>query len=184
MNRNRAHGVLFNVLLSTMLLLSVPGYSSELLFTGNLVDSPCQIDPSTSSQEVTFMDTASHLYHIWPGKSYEEKFRIRLINCQLNTMWKMVELTFRGDEEPELPGYLRVNGINRGKLGIGIIDTDGISLLKLNQVHNGGQGDKVDKESVVLDFKAFVQATSEAIANKGVQPGDYNSTVTFELLYK
>ncbi|MED0217868.1 type 1 fimbrial protein, partial [Escherichia coli] len=35
-----------------------------------------------------------------------------------------------------------------------------------------------------LNFKAFVQATSEAIADKAVQPGDYTSTATFELLYK
>ncbi|HIC0710043.1 TPA: hypothetical protein ACWZT1_004251 [Escherichia coli] len=73
--------------------------------------------------------------------------------------------------------------MNSGKLGIGIIDTDGSSLLKLNQVHNGGQGSKVEKDSVTLNFKAFVQATSEAITNKAVQPGVYNSVATFELLY-
>ncbi|MEE7091153.1 fimbrial protein [Escherichia coli O10] len=183
MNKNRMHGALFSVLLSAI-FLPVSGYASELGFKGNLLDRPCQIDPSSVAQDVTFRETATPLYHVWPGKSYEEKFQIKLVNCHATTMGKVVELTFKGAEEPKLPGYLQVSGVNNGKLGIGIIDTDGSSLLKLNQVQNGGQGNKVEKDSVILDFKAFVQATSEAIANKTVQPGDYSATATFELLYK
>lgn len=183
MNKNRMHGALFSVLLSAM-FLSVSGHASELGFKGNLLDRPCQIDPSSVAQDVSFRETVTSLYHAWPGKSYEEKFQIKLVNCHATTMGKVVELTFKGAEEPKLPGYLRVSGVNSGRLGIGIIDTDGSSLLKLNQVHNGGQGNKVEKDGVTLNFKAFVQATSEAIADKAVQPGDYSSTATFELLYK
>lgn len=177
------HGALFSVLFSAV-FLPASGYASELGFKGNLLDRPCQIDPSSVAQDVSFRETATSLYHAWPGKSYEEKFQIKLVNCHTSTMEKVVQLTFKGSEEPELPGYLQVSGVNSGKLGIGIIDTDGSSLLKLNQVHNGGQGNKVEQDSVTLDFKAFVQATSEAITNKTVQPGDYSSTATFELLYK
>ncbi|HBA8866445.1 TPA: type 1 fimbrial protein [Escherichia coli] len=182
MNKNRMHGALFSVLLSVV-FLPVSVCASELGFKGNLLDRPCQIDPSSAVQDVTFMDTATHLYHAWPGKSYEEKFQIKLANCHATTMGKVVRLTFKGAEEKSLPGYLQVSGVNSGRLGIGIIDSDGSSLLKLNQIHNGGQGSKVEKDSVTLNFKAFVQATSEAIANKAVQPGVYNSVATFELLY-
>ncbi|GDA12234.1 TPA: type 1 fimbrial protein [Escherichia coli] len=183
MNKNRMHGALFSVLLSAM-FLSVSGHASELGFKGNLLNSPCQIDPSSVAQDVTFRETAIPLYHVWPGKSYEEKFQIKLVNCHATTIGKVVELTFKGAEEPKLPGYLQVRGVNSGNLGIGIIDTDGSSLLKLNQVQNGGLGNKEEKDSVTLNFKAFVQATSEAITNKAVQPGDYSATATFELLYK
>ncbi|EHR8245444.1 type 1 fimbrial protein [Escherichia coli] len=174
---------LFSALLS-VIFLPVSGFSSELGFKGNLLDRPCQIDPAETSREVTFMDTAARLYYSWPGKSYEEKFRVKLINCHASTMGKFVKLTFSGTEETALPGYLQVTGGNRGRLGIGIIDTDGSSLLKLNQVHNHGQGNKVETNSITLNFKAFVQATPEAIRNKTVQPGDYSSTVTFGLLYE
>lgn len=183
MNKNRMHGALFSVLLSVT-FLHVPGFASELAFSGNLLDRPCQIDPAETSREVNFMDTAARLYYSWPGKSYEERFRVKLINCHANTIGKVVKLIFSGTEEPALPGYLQVTGGNRGRLGIGIIDTDGSSLLKLNQVHNGGQGSKVEKDSVTLNFKAFVQATPEAIRNKTVQLGEYSSTVTFGLLYE
>ncbi|EFB4675784.1 type 1 fimbrial protein [Escherichia coli] len=183
MNKSRMHGALFSVLLSAA-LLPVSGHASELGFKGNLLDRPCQIDPSSAAQDVTFMDTATRLYHAWPGKSYEEKFQIKLVNCHATTMGKVAELTFKGAEEPKLPGYLQVSGVNNGRLGIGIIDTDGSTPLKLNQVHNGGQGNKVETNSVTLNFKAFVQATPEAIKDKSVQAGDYSSTATFELLYK
>ncbi|HGB9615935.1 fimbrial protein [Escherichia coli] len=179
----RMHRALFRILLLAI-FLPVCGYASELGFKGNLLDRPCQIDPSSVAQEVTFRDTATRLYHAWPGKSYEENFQIKLVNCHATTMGKFVKLVFKGAEEPKLPGYLQVSGVNSGKLGIGIIDTDGRSLLQLNQVQNGRQGNKVEKDNVTLNFKAFVQATPEAIANKAVQPGNYSSTATFELLYE
>lgn len=181
--RNNQRALWLGILLAVMSPVTVNA-AGGLDFKGNLLDRPCQIDPSSAAQDVTFMDTATRLYHVWPGKSYEEKFQIKLVNCHATTMGKVVELTFKGAEEPKLPGYLQVSGVNSGKLGIGIIDTDGSSLLKLNQVQNGGQGNEVEKDSVTLKFKAFVQATSEAITNKSVQPGDYASTATFELLYK
>lgn len=183
MNNNRQVCFLFCSLLLGA-TLPVTGHSSELNFNGNLLNWPCLIDPSSTSQNVIFRDTATPLYHVRPGKSYDEIFQVKLINCQTMTIGKTVDLVFRGAEELNLPGYIQVSGVNSGKLGIGIIDTDGISLLKLNQVHNGGLGSKVEGNSVTLIFKAFVQATSDAILSKGVQPGDYNSTVTFELNYK
>ncbi|HFG3511667.1 TPA: fimbrial protein [Escherichia coli] len=181
-NKNRVYGALFNVLLSAI-FLPVSGYASELGFKGNLLDRPCQIDLATTLQDVTFMDTATRLYHVWPGKSHEKKFQIKLINCREAAMGKVAQLIFKGGEESALSGYLQVSGVNRGKLGIGIIDTDGRSLLKLNQVHNGGQGNRVDLDSVTLNFKAFVQATPEAITNKTVLPGGFSSTAIFEILY-
>ncbi|HFF1867775.1 TPA: fimbrial protein [Escherichia coli] len=180
--RNNQCALWLGILLALMSPVTVNA-AGGLDFKGNLLDRPCQIDPSSASQNVTFMDTATHLYHVWPGKSYEEKFQIKLVNCHATTMGKVVVLTFKGAEESKLPGYLQVSGVNSGRLGIGIIDTDGRSLLQLNQVQNGERGNKVEKDSVTLNFKAFVQATSEAIANKAVQPGDYSSVVTFELLY-
>lgn len=181
--RNKQCALWLGILLTMMSPVTVNA-AGGLDFKGNLLDRPCQIDPSSVAQDVSFRETATPLYHVWPGKNYEEKFQIKLVNCHATTMGKVVQLTFKGTGEPKLPGYLQVSGVNSGKLGIGIIDTDGSSLLKLGQVQSGGQGNKVETNSVTLNFKAFVQATSEAIANRTVQPGDYSATATFELLYK
>lgn len=174
---------LFWVLLSGITLIS-PGNAAQLEFKGNLLNRPCQIDPSSAPQDVTFRNTGAPLYQAWPGKSYEEKFQIKLINCHASTMGKVVQLVFKGTEEKKLPGYLQVSGLNQGVLGVGIIDTDGSSLLKLNQIHNGGLGVQVNTDSVVMNFKAYTQASPEAIVNKSVRPGDYNASATFELVYK
>ena len=58
----RMHRALFRILLLAI-FLPVCGYASELGFKGNLLDRPCQIDPSSVAQEVTFRDTATRLYH-------------------------------------------------------------------------------------------------------------------------
>ena len=181
--RNNQCALWLGILLFAMSPVTVNA-AGGLDFKGNLLDRPCQIDPSSVAQDVTFMDTATRLYHTWPGKSYEEKFQIKLVNCHATTMGKVVKLTFKGTEEQNLPGYLQVSGVNSGKLGIGIIDTDGSSLLKLNQVQNGGQGNKVEQDSVTLDFKAFLQATPKSIKEKSIQPGKFSSIATFELVYK
>ncbi|HDC1420161.1 TPA: type 1 fimbrial protein [Salmonella enterica] len=156
----------------------------SLGFKGNLLDRPCQIDPSSVSQDVLFFETATPLYHKWPGRSYEERFAVKLINCHASTMGKVVKLVFRGNAEPSLPGFLSVSGVNAGRLGIGIVDTDGSSLLKLGDVHHLGAGDVVTASTVTLNFRAYVQATAEAITQKSVRPGDYMATATFELNYQ
>ncbi|WP_240645356.1 hypothetical protein [Escherichia albertii] len=56
MNKNRMHGVLFSVLLSVT-FLPVSGYASELEFKGNLLDRPCQIDPSSVAQVLWISNT-------------------------------------------------------------------------------------------------------------------------------
>ena len=56
------HGALFSVLLSVV-FLPVSVCASELGFKGNLLDRPCQIDPSSAVQDVTFMDTGKKLFY-------------------------------------------------------------------------------------------------------------------------
>ncbi|ENY3616475.1 fimbrial protein [Escherichia coli O8:H49] len=182
MNKNTIYGLLLSPLFWSM-LLPVTGHASNVGFKGNLLDRPCQIAPSSATQDVVFRETATPLYHVWPGRSYEEKFQIKLVNCHELTIGKTVKLTFSGKEESKLPGYLQVMGVNQGRLGIGIIDTDGKRLLKINEFHNSGKGETVLENNVVLNFKAFVQATEDAIAKKNVIPGGYSATVTFELIY-
>lgn len=155
----------------------------SLGFKGNLLDRPCQVAPESVSQDVVFFDTPARQFWFWPGKTYNEKFSVKLVNCHATTMGKVVKLIFRGQEETALPGYLKVSGVNSGRLGIGIVDTDGSTLLKLGQVHNLGAGDTVTTSTVTLNFMAYVQATPQAITQKSVVPGDYVATATFELSY-
>ena len=157
--------------------------ASDLLFKGNLIDSPCIIDPGSSSQIIQFMETSTRLYQNMPGKSYVEKFEIRLINCNALAFGKIVDVIFTGIEEPNFPGYLKVNGVNEGKLAIGIMDNLENNLLKINQ-NNNNSGKLINGNNVYMTYKAFVQATPKAILDKTVRPGNYSSILTFNISYK
>lgn len=170
------------------LLLTLSAGAVNVTFNGELLDRPCQIDSASLNQTVKFDDRAAKYFHRQPGRGPAEDFSIRLVQCNTSTIWKTVKLKFTGDRESamkEQSGYfLKVTGVNAGKLAIGILDTDGTTLMKLGEAHNHGQGTPVDRDTLQFDFKAYVQATPDALAQKSVTPGSYASTANFELFYE
>ncbi len=166
------------------ILLMLPALvKANTIFEGTLVDSPCQIDPSSNSINVDFLDIPVKNFHFGDGKGYIEKFDIKLINCKPSDINKEVKLYFDGREDGSLSGYLAVDGVNDKKLAIGILDTDGVSLLKLKSAHNNGNGTPIKNGVITLSFGAFIQATPEALANKTVVPSNYSAVATFSLIY-
>ncbi|ECW0470411.1 TPA: type 1 fimbrial protein [Salmonella enterica subsp. enterica serovar Mississippi] len=170
------------------LLLTLSAGAVNVTFDGELLDTPCQIDSASLNQTVQFLERPAKDFQYAPGRGRAEDFSIRLIQCNTNTIWKTVKLKFNGDKESamkELSEYfLKVTGVNTGKLAIGILDTDGTTLMKLGSAHNRGQGTPINRETLQFNFKAYVQATPDALAQKSVTPGDYASTANFELFYE
>lgn len=170
------------------LLFTISANAVNVTFDGELQDRPCQIDPSSLNQTVEFLERPAKDFQWAPAKSPAEKFSIRLVDCDTNSIWKIVKLKFSGSNEPNMTGrsdyFLRVTGVNQGKLGIGLLDTDGTTLMKLGEAHNNKQGTSITGKTITLNFKAFVQATPDAIAKKSVQPGNYTSVANFELFYE
>ncbi|EGF7347966.1 type 1 fimbrial protein [Escherichia coli] len=176
-------------IMSVFLFFTSLANAVEVSFDGELVEYPCQIDISSDGQTVQFMERPVKDFHTLPGKGPAEKFSIRMINCSAGSAWKTVKLKFSGDKEPEMKEksdyFLKVSGSgNEGKLAVGVLDTDGVTQLKLEETHNNKNGTPLTDGSITLDFKAFVQATPSAIANKSVQPGSYSSMVKFEVAYE
>lgn len=152
-------------------------------FNGKLLDLPCRVASESASQEVVFRDTSPRQFWVLPGRTGSQRFSVKLVNCHSTILGKTVKLVFRGETEASLPGYLAVTGNNAGRLGIGIVDTDGSTLLKVGDAHNRGAGEVVTGRDVTLNFMAYVQATSDAITQKNVVPGIFQSVATFELSY-
>lgn len=171
------------------LLLTLSAGAVTVNFDGELLDRPCQIDPASLNQTVQFLERPVKDFQYVPGRGPAENFSIRLVQCNTATIWKTVKLRFSGDKESAMREqseyFLKVTGVNAGKLAIGILDTDGTTLMKLGEAyHNHGQGTPVDRDTLQFNFKAYVQATPDAIARKSVQPGEYNSVANFELFYE
>ncbi|KAB2827021.1 type 1 fimbrial protein [Escherichia coli] len=170
------------------LLLTLSAGAVNVTFDGELLDRPCQIDSGSLNQTVQFLDRPVKDFQVSPGMGPAEKFSIRLVDCDTSSIWKMVKLKFSGDNEPGMreksDWFLRVSGENLGKLAVGLLDTDGVTPLKLGDAHNNRLGTQIEGSTVTLNFKAFVQATPDAIAQKSVQPGEYKSVANFELFYE
>lgn len=170
------------------LLLTLSAGAVNVTFDGELLDRPCQIDSGSLNQTVQFLDRPIKDFQVSPGKGPAEKFSIRLVDCDTSSIWKTVKLKFSGDNEPGMKErsayFLRVSGGNQGKLAVGLLDTDGVTPLKLGDAHNNRQGTNIEGNIVTMNFKAFVQATPDAIVQKSVQPGEYKSTANFELFYE
>ncbi|EAW4526137.1 fimbrial protein [Salmonella enterica subsp. enterica serovar Braenderup] len=160
----------------------------NVTFNGELLDHTCEVDPVSLNQTVQFFERPTKDFQVSPGKGPEEKFSIRLVNCDINSILKTVKLKFSGDTEPAMkeraPYFLRVSGKNQGMLAIGLLDTDGVTMLKLGEAHNHKQGTKIEGNTVILNFRAFVQATPDAITQKSVQTGEYSSVANFEIFYE
>lgn len=170
------------------LLLTLSAGAVNVTFDGELLDRPCQIDSASLNQTVQFQERAAKYFHRTPGRGPAEDFSIRLVQCNTATIWKTVKLKFTGDKESAMKEqseyFLKVTGVNTGKLAIGILDTDGTTLMKLGEAHNHGQGTPIDRDTLQFNFKAYVQATPDALAQKSVTPGSYASTANFELFYE
>lgn len=175
-------GILFLVVLACMLPLPVRA-ADNMGFKGTLLDRPCRLDPASDGQNIELYERPVVDFWYLPGRGPKKEFTIKLVNCHATTINKIVRVTFEGVAEPKLPGYLAVRGKNAGRLAVGIVDTDGSSLLKLGVAHNKGGGDKVTANTVTLTFGAYPQATPEAIASKSVVPGEYDATTNFKLSY-
>lgn len=171
-------------ILCLMLLCLSGRVVADMAFTGTLLDRPCQLDPTSVTQDVVFMQTALPQFHNAPGRSPEKRFPIRLLNCRAASIGKIVKVVFSGEAEQGLPGALKVNGVNAGRLAIQLVDVDGQTPLALGDAHRVGNGDVISAEVVTLNFSAYVQATPEALAEKSVQAGDYSAIATFEINYQ
>ncbi len=171
------------------LLLTLSAGAVNVTFDGELLDRPCQIDSASLNQTVQFLERPVKDFQYAPGRGPAENFSIRLVQCNTATIWKTVKLKFSGDTESGMneksAWFLRVSEPEyQGKLAVGLLDTDGVTPLKLGEAHNNSQGTQIEGNAIVLNFKAFVQATPDAIAQKSVQPGKYSSVANFELFYE
>lgn len=168
-----------------LMLLCLSGRGeADMAFTGNLLDRPCQLDPTSATQDVVFMQTALPQFHHAPGRSPAKRFPIRLLNCQAASIGKVVKVAFSGEAEQGLPGALKVTGVNAGRLAIQLVDADGQTPLALGDAHRAGNGDVINAEELTLNFSAYVQATPEALAERSVTAGEYSAIATFEINYQ
>ncbi|OBU02198.1 fimbrial protein [Morganella psychrotolerans] len=159
--------------------------TGTIKFTGNVVDSPCNIANKSLNQEITFGQLSRK--SLEAGNSAEVGFDIELTNCDLNTTGtgstpgapvaiKTMELTFTGQNYADGTNTLLATSTgNTNNLGIAI---DGFKFEEAKSVIS----QMVNKKGGnTLSFKALAKAVT---ANEAVAEGQFSAITNFRISYQ
>ncbi|AUI88452.1 hypothetical protein BS333_19185 [Vibrio azureus] len=176
----------FNAYISLFLFsFSFHSFAVDMNFKGELLDSPCIIDPNNSDIDVTLRDIPALNMNYLPGKSVEMPFQIKLINCNLNQAGA-ISIYFNGETEEGMGNlqhkYLKVSGQNEGKIGLGVLDEQG-ELVTIGE-GDSGYPIEINDENITVNFSAFIKSTPDALENKSVVADNYSARATFEVRYE
>lgn len=182
MNSEKKSTHLVPVVLALMLMPFLQSLKAQaadnLSFKGNLVAAPCALRPGDEVKLIDMKDVSSgELYANTrtPGRA----FQLHLEGCD-SSIADSVTTTFSGTPNAALHGLLALDG---GSVARGIalgLETPANVPLPINvtsekQALNDGDN--------VIEFKAYVRAEPQAIADKSIKAGAFTATSTFLLDY-
>ncbi len=157
--------------------------SGTVTFTGNIIDAPCSINPSSSKQTVELGSIASAAL-AKEGKSNSREFTIELENCSLAddsepdgvraANAKSVTVTF-GGQTATGTNLLGITGTAAGA-GVGIVDASGKQVV----IGQASAAQTLLENDNTMVFSAYLQGLKSAT----IEPGDFTSIANFTLDYQ
>ncbi|HEF8774091.1 MULTISPECIES: fimbrial protein [Providencia] len=172
---------------SCMLFLNIvqPSYTyakngqiGEVRVRGELIAEPCVIRPGDEEIEVDFGTIVDKYLYI-NTRSHIESYVIHLEDCD-TSIFNTVDVTFVGNENPNLPGLLALDSNSVAtRVGIAILD-ESENIIEIN---TPTPAYKLNNGNNELRFKAYVEAELDAIKSKSIGLGAFTATATFKLFY-
>jgi len=151
---------------------------NNMSFSGRLVAEPCTLDPADTMLELNFRGVAtSEIYA--KGRSAGRPITLHLQNCDISEGRTRVKVTLTGNPSTPLPGHLNLNAGGAAGVAIGLETSHGIAL-PLNQANAIGTLTSGGTDIVI---NAFLRGEPAALANRTIQHGAINATVTFAFSY-
>lgn len=156
-------------------------------FVGSIIDAPCSIDPSSGSQEVDLGQVAQKQLADG-GKSYPQKFEIKLMGCELNEGASAVSLTFGGSPADDSNQLLGITGTASGA---GVAMTDASS--KIITLGEATDARELIEGTNIITMSAYLQGlTTDDVEGGGdgtraavpIVPGDFYASTDFTLSYE
>ena len=176
--------MIFFILKRLFILLALIPYSALAInigISGTGVENICRLSPDSFQQNIVFPKLSDHFFNYSQGVGPKEKFIIKFIDCDGNLSNKIL-LAFKGQPEINMGNesnyFLKVQGSNAGRLGIGLTDSTGVPI-KLGNIYKPEGKLLIGTKTVVLNFFSYVKAIK-----KNVLPGEYQSSVTFVMYYE
>lgn len=166
-------------LASVQALATTTGNSGKITFTGEVVDSPCNLAPGQDGTDVKVDFGQLSMSQLNAGVKTSEPFTLKLENCALvttdvdgNTTTKTAEITFSSsDVDAANAALLKTNGGATG-LGIGIDGYTFGTAAPIKGLTNGNND---------LRFTATAQ---KRVTGTDVTAGDFMAATNFVIAYK
>lgn len=165
-------------LASISAMAATTGNSGKVTFTGEVVDSPCNLAPGQDGTDVKVDFGQLSMAQLNAGVKTSEQFTLKLENCALTTTTggttttKTADITFNSsDVDAANAALLKTNGGATG-LGIGIDGYTFGTAAPLKGLVNGNND---------LRFTATAQ---QRVAGTDVTAGDFMAATNFVISYK
>lgn len=140
--------------------------------TGNIVASPCEVDPNSAAQNIDLGDIQASTLQTAGNSSPWVPVNISLINCPAGT--SSVTATFHGTPDPDGPDWDYVNTGDAKNVSVSFQSTGasypfGNGKSTTVNINNGG---------------ATINAETRVISNKGgATPGSVKAVITVSFVY-
>ena len=170
--------IMLALLLIPLVLSPKTHAADNLSFKGNLVAEPCTLRPGDDDLSLDMKEVSPRELYA-NTRTAGRAFQIHLEACD-SSIADSVTTTFSGTPNTALPGLLALDGGSVAK-GIALgLETPSDVPLPLNvtsdkQALNDGAN--------IIEFKAYVRAEPQAIADKSIKAGAFTATSTFTLDY-
>lgn len=141
---------------------------------GLLVISTCDVLTGDGNYIVDFSDI--NVNDIYANKqNLTKEFTIIAKNCEPGSN---LRITFTGEENDNLPGFIKVNGEAKG-IAIGL-SVNGVPVKVNNHAKYLGE---INDNQVLFKNGAYIQGEPNAIKEKNIVAGDFTATANFTLSY-
>lgn len=153
----------------------------DLSFKGVVMAYPCSIAPESERVLVDFGEISTKSLYL-NGKTTPVPFTIKLQDCNPN-VFNAVTVTFSGIANANLADHLAIGATapgNAGGVGIGLLEDDD-TPVRLNVAT---QPTLINDTILRLNYKAFVEAEPDALANGTITTGLFTATANYTLNYQ
>lgn len=158
--------------------MAVTGNSGKVTFTGEVVDTPCNLAPGQDGTDVKVDFGQLSMSQLNAGSQVTQPFALKLQNCALTTTdasgvvtTKTASITFNSTDVDSTNALLITHGSATG-LGIGITGYTFGTEKDLKGMVDGNNE---------LTFSAVAQ---RAVASTNVTAGDFTAATNFVITYK
>lgn len=153
--------------------------ATEINFTGALIAEPCLIEEGDEAKELDFGTVIDRDIYT-RQKSKNMPVTIVLTRCSADVA-KTVTITFNGNENSMLPGFLAINsGSNATGIAIGMETLSGQQIL----INKTSPPVTLEAGRTLILLNAFIQGEPNAVRDYSISSGYFSATATFSLNYQ